>query len=62
VALYLAMAEVESGEGGLVAGSREFAQARAAAKTQKSTLDLKGKLREVMLGNFDTYMDTVVVS
>lgn len=56
------MAEVESGEGGLVAGSREFAQARAAAKTQKSTLDLKGKLREVMLGNFDTYMDTVVVS
>ena len=44
------------------AGSREFAQARAGAKLTKCTLDLQGKLREVMLGNFESYMDQVVVS
>ena len=59
------MAEGE-GESGLatrpVTGSREFAQARAGAKLTKSTLDLQGKLRGVMLGNFESYMDQVVVS
>ena len=59
VALAMAESEVAARP---AAGSREFAQARAGAKLTKCTLDLQGKLREVMLGNFESYMDQVVVS
>ena len=50
------MAESESGLATRpVAGSRELAQARAGAKLTKNTLDLQGKLRGVMFGNFESY-------